>query len=103
MSLSIPRSLVECLLLGPDGDRRQLQDSPILGDVWIAFAKEPAKAQELLITPCRAQTAGRVSTELNSRIIRSPGEDLAEIAYLQGVIAARLYFHEGADLVTSFL
>lgn len=93
MSLTIPRSLVEYLLLGPEGDRRQLQDSPILGDVWIAFAKEPDKAQELLITPHRAQTAGCVSTKLDERITRSLS-DPAEIAYLQGIIAARLYFHE---------
>jgi hypothetical protein len=93
MSITIPRSLVEYILLGPAGDRRQLQDSPILGDVWIAFAKEPSKPQELLITPHRAQTAGRVATELDGLIKRAP-KDPADIAYLQGIIAARLYFHE---------
>ena len=29
------RALVEFVLLGPTTDRRQLQDSPILGDVWM--------------------------------------------------------------------
>ena len=51
MPLAIPRPLVEFILLGPDDDRRQLQDSPILADVWLAFAKNPGAPQELLITP----------------------------------------------------
>lgn len=101
MALSIPRSLVECILLGPDGDRRQLQDSPILGDVWMAFANQPHKAHELLITPHRAQSAGFVATVLNERIqqLRTRKEDLSEIAYLQGVIAARLYFREVLGII----
>src|SRR5690242_14995385 len=98
MTVSIPRSLVEHILLGPTGDRRQLQDSPILGDVWIAFAKDPGKPQELLITPHNAQTAGKVAIELNDLIAEErktePREHDADIAYLQGIIAARLYFDE---------
>ena len=38
MAIEIPSSLVDFILLGPSDDRRQLQDSPILGDVWVAFA-----------------------------------------------------------------
>jgi hypothetical protein len=86
MSLAIPRRLVEYLPLGPDGDRCQIQDSPILGDVWIAFAKEADKPQELLITPHRAQTAGRVATELD-KLIERPLKNPAETAYLQGIYA----------------
>ncbi len=95
MPICLPPDLVEYILLGPAGDRRQLQDSPILVDVWRAFAENPDKAQELLITPHREQTAGHVATELNKRI--SPtrkANDPADIAYLQGIIAARLYFHD---------
>src|SRR4051794_9547313 len=98
MAVAIPRSLVEYILLGPTGDRRQLQDSPVLGDVWIAFAKEPGKPQELLITPHNAQTAGSVAIELHELIAEDrksePKADDANIAYLQGIIAARLYFDE---------
>jgi serine protease AprX len=90
--ISLPRDLVEYILLGPTGDRRQLQDSPILVDVWIAFAQDPCKAQELLITPQRDQPAGLVAAEINERIDRP--DDPADIAYLQGIIAARLYFEE---------
>jgi serine protease AprX len=49
MAIEIPRALVEHMLLGPPDDRRQLQDSPILGDVWIAFASRPDQAIDLLI------------------------------------------------------
>ena len=50
MAIEIPRTLVEFILLGPEDDRRQLQDSPILGDVWVAFAEKPHERQDLLIT-----------------------------------------------------
>jgi serine protease AprX len=97
--ITIPRSLVEYVLLGPEGDRRQLQDSPILGDVWIAFAKEPGEPQELLITPYMERTAGDVAIAIDDlimkdRAVHSMSKELAHIAYLQGIIAARLYFEE---------
>ncbi len=101
MPVAIPRSFVEYILLGPTGDRRQLQDSPILGDVWIAFADKPDEAQELLITPHRSQTAASVAVELDKLIAedrRRQGKKRAargaDIAPLHGIIAARLYFDE---------
>jgi hypothetical protein len=90
MPISIPRSLVEFLLLGPEDDRRQLQDSPILGDVWVEFAKQPAGRLELLITPYKDHAAGLVASKLSQfKEIRD-----ADIAYLQGIVAARLSFEE---------
>ncbi len=47
----IPAALVEHILLGPADDRRVLQDSPVLADVWLAYAADPASIQDLLITP----------------------------------------------------
>jgi len=32
------------MLLGPTNDRRQLQDSPVLGDVWAHTPQIPARA-----------------------------------------------------------
>ena len=93
MAIAIPRALVDYILLGPIDDRRQLQDSPILGDVWVAFAREPDKPQELLITPHKREPAGAVAIAIDARIDRKPA-DGADIAPLQGVVAARLYFHE---------
>jgi serine protease AprX len=87
MPIAVPRAVVEFILLGPEDDRRQLQDSPILGDVWLEFATNPAAALELLITPYRDQAAGTVASEL-----ADCGIEGADIAYLQGIVAARLSF-----------
>jgi hypothetical protein len=92
------RALVELVLLGPMNDRRQLQDSPILGDVWIAFAARPAAALDLLITPEKDRPAGPVAVLLARRVAdlglpRAAGEE-AQVAYLQGLVAARLFFRE---------
>jgi hypothetical protein len=90
--------VVEFILLGPTHDRRQLQDSPVLGDVWIEYATNPAKLVDLLIAPHREKAAGPVATVVAARLARigqprGPGQD-AHVAYLQGIVAARLYFAE---------
>lgn len=92
------RVLVELVLLGPTNDRRQLQDSPILGDVWIAFAAKPATPMDLLITPHKDRSAGPVAVRIANRVRdldlrRGKGEE-AHVAYLQGLVAARLFFRE---------
>jgi hypothetical protein len=94
--IPIPSPLVEFILLGPLEDRRQLQDSPILGDVWVEFGKNPAAALDLLISPYRGQHAGLVAGVIDSGL--DPERD-AEIAFLQGLIVARLTFKEVAQLV----
>lgn len=92
------RALVELVLLGPTNDRRQLQDSPILGDVWIAYAMKPAEPHDLLITPHKEHGAGRVALRIAKRLnnfsVRREGAQGSEIAYLQGLVAAKLYFGE---------
>jgi hypothetical protein len=90
--LSIPPRLVEYLLLGPSDDQRQLQDSPLLGDVWLAYAAAPARKQDLLITPHMAATAAQVAKALATGFKKSAPEARAGIAYLQGLVAARLEF-----------
>ncbi|HEY2962193.1 MAG TPA: S8 family peptidase [Pyrinomonadaceae bacterium] len=92
------RALVELVLLGPTNDRRQLQDSPVLGDVWIAYAVKPADAIDLLITPHKTQAAGpvavRIAKRLNQLKTRRERGQESQIAYLQGLVAARLFFDE---------
>jgi serine protease AprX len=100
--MEIPASMIEFVLLGPIDDRRQLQDSPILGDVWIAFGREPGKRHDLLITPVRTQPAGRVAAAIYSGLERTGSmpasarklDDLPDVASLQGIVAARLSFRE---------
>jgi serine protease AprX len=97
-AVPVPKPVVEHVLLGPSDDRRQLQDSPILGDVWIAFAENPGKSQDLLITPYKVTPAGKVARIIAERRRKfgrpRTSEDRPSIAYLQGIVAARLYFDE---------
>ena len=91
MAITIPRKFVEFVLLGPTDDRRQLQDSPLLGDVSLAFATAPDKPAELLITPEREHSAGEVAMAIDEKITRKRGQETADISPLHGIVAARLY------------
>ena len=105
---SIPAELVEHILLGPIDDRRVLQDSPLLGDVWTAYALDPGKVQDVLITPHRTATAASVASIIPEGLGLRAAEREAEtnpkpasrdkeapkVAYLQGLVGARLYFDE---------
>jgi serine protease AprX len=103
MAVPIPRSLVEYILLGPEDDRRQLQDSPILGDVWIAFAAHPGEPQDLLITPYKSEPASSLALELATQIgkARTGRKDMgsARIAHLQGIVAAQVTFDQLVELL----
>jgi serine protease AprX len=92
----IPGLLVDLILLGPADDRRQLQDSPILGDVWLAYAADPAAVQDLLVTPHKLATAAQVARHVSGRLERTriDKRQRSQVAYLQGIVAARLYLDE---------
>lgn len=93
MAIEIPSSLVEFILLGPSGDRRQLQDSPILGDVWIEFGKTPDKPRDLLISPFKTQHAGYVAARIAEGLGDADVQE-ANIAYLHGLVVAHLTFEQ---------
>jgi serine protease AprX len=101
MAISFPTSLVEFILLGPQDDRRQLQDSPILGDVWVAFGRRPGERIDLLITPYRGMHSGSIAGQIEDELGGDDPnvEDQANIAFLQGCIAARLTFRELTSVV----
>jgi serine protease AprX len=105
---SIPADVVEHILLGPRDDRRVLQDSPLLGDVWAAYALDPGIVQDVLITPHKNATAASVARAI-PRAVRVHAEERkretdpvpserpearAKVAYLQGLVGARLYFDQ---------
>ena len=103
-TLELPRALVEFILLGPEDDRRQLQDSPILGDVWLEFGRKPGSRLDLLITPYKDRAAATLASVLTGDLELVNGEpkegpvpglpDRANIAFLQGIVAASLRFDE---------
>src|SRR5262245_58044698 len=101
MAIEIPVPLVEFILLGPADDRRQLQDSPILGDVWVQFGASPGKALDLLIPPYKTQHAGVVAATIDADLgdddnvnSTDDGRKGPEVAYLQGLVVARLTFEQ---------
>jgi serine protease AprX len=91
VAIRIPDSLVELVLFGPRDDRRQLQDSPILGDVWFAYAKAPDEEIDLLIAPFKGEHAGKVAAGIDDGLQKT-ADYYGEIAFLQGLVAARLKF-----------
>jgi hypothetical protein len=107
MPVEIPRSLVEFILLGPEDDRRQLQDSPILGDVWIAFGEKPQNVRKLLVTPYKEEAASLVAKRLaesleslhSAQLDPDDPDQGTNLAHLQGIIAVTLTF----ELVLKFL
>ena len=91
------RAAVELVLLGPTHDRRQIQSSPILGDVWAKFALQPHRPHDLLISPYKTRAAGPVAAQISDRLAEMADagrKEEAQIAYLQGIVAAKLYFSE---------
>ncbi|MDQ7249747.1 S8 family peptidase [Dongia sedimenti] len=92
MTIQIPRSFIERVLLGGPDERRQLQESPVLGDVWIKFGEHPDRKLDLLITPHRTKTASQVAKRLLDRL-PDQTEDPA-IAFLQGIVVATLSFEQ---------
>ena len=97
MTIEIPRPLIEYILLGSGDSRRQLQDSPILGDVWVRYTEQPKAAADLLITSHKdtnaRQLAMAIYEGIEKRPSRPPDDDPA-IAPVQTFVAARLYFEE---------
>ena len=61
VQFSISAELVEHILLGPIDDRRVLQDFPLLGDVWAAYALDPGVVQDVLIMLHKKSSAAVVA------------------------------------------
>ena len=102
MAIEIPRALIEYILLGSGDSRRQLQDSPILGDVWVRYAEQPTVPADLLITSHKDATANELAAAIYKGVddLNARPEDLdPDIAPLQTFVAAKLYFEELVTIV----
>jgi len=63
------RQDIEELIYGkPEQQRRFTQDFPILPDVWIAFAEQPNRRIELLLTPYSPTPAATLNRALRERL-----------------------------------
>ena len=101
---SIEREEMENLIYGKQGARRFTQDTPVLPDVWLEFAKAPTMKLDLLITPHRDHAPGEVVKALEARLEKDrdapfdkwPCHDKrgSDIAYNQSTVVVRLCFDE---------
>jgi serine protease AprX len=102
MAIVIGAEVIDALLLGVGGRRRQLQDFPVLGDVWVRYAEEPVdadaeapdtpKAHDLLITPTWERPTGEVA-KLVARTGLEEGQGgpyRRQVAYIHGLVVASL-------------
>src|SRR4029453_16645561 len=104
MPALIPPQIIDLLLLGAPNRRRQLQDLPILGDVWTYLADaRSADPPDLLIIPNRDRSAAQVAD-----LLYAPGEyhnmtigggsetevGPRSVAYLNGLVVATLSFDD---------
>ncbi|MCA1692291.1 MAG: hypothetical protein LC733_08875, partial [Actinobacteria bacterium] len=90
--MRVGAKVVDTLLLGAGGRRRQLQDFPVLGDVWARFADMPGEPHDLLITPTWGKPTQIVAKQLAS-IGLDDGEEAPyrrQVAYLQDLVVACL-------------
>ena len=99
------RAWIEELLYGDESAVRFTQDSPVLPDVWIAYAEEPNRRLDLLLTPhflgdTPRGGPRRLSQELRERLDKIAKGDGPRgavghgIAYNASSVAARLSFDE---------
>ena len=101
-------SFINDLLFETPGGTRYTQDSPILPPVWLAFAAEPHRQQELILTATNDIGAGQVAKELrrmlaelrrdSPKVLDENNQQVerkrARVAYIPGQIAVKLYFDE---------
>ncbi|HEV2745806.1 MAG TPA: S8 family serine peptidase, partial [Allosphingosinicella sp.] len=100
MPISLPPKIIDALLLGVGGRRRELQDFPVLGDVWARFAEEPGKEHDLLINPTWEKPTGEVA-KLVARTGLADEEEgpyNRKVAYLQGLVVASLTLEDLAGV-----
>ncbi|MEA2562914.1 MAG: serine protease AprX [Acidobacteriota bacterium] len=121
--MKLDRALMEQLMFGTGRVRRFTQDSPVLPDVWLEYAKGPSERLtgepeepgpfppvKLLLTPFRENHAGDIRSELRERLAAERGSsgdksgdksgEIPRVIYNQSTVAATLCFE---DLVRAVL
>lgn len=108
MAVKLAAGVIDALLLGVGGRRRELQDFPVLGDVWLRFAEEPVairdgvecpKGHDLLINPTWERPTGEVAKLIATSPPPSEEEETVyhsdrRVAYLQDIVVATLTLDE---------
>ncbi|HYW15406.1 MAG TPA: S8 family serine peptidase [Allosphingosinicella sp.] len=98
----LDKAVVSLILLGKGERRRYVQDTPILPDVWQAYARAPADRHDLLIAPLKSRSAIAAMRALRDALAeRLDFADLAraQLAPLQSFVGAKLTFDELINVV----
>lgn len=98
----LDRRVVSLILFGKGDRQRYVQDTPILPDVWQAFARAPAERHDLLFTPLKSHSANAVMRVLRDTLaerLEFPELARAQLAPLQSFVGARLTFEELINVV----
>ena len=118
----LERPLMEQLMFGTGRVRRFTQDTPILPDVWLEYARglneeerqtrperddadDPFPSIKLLLMPLREKSSGTVAQELRRRLREERAkkewrvfghdpEKQPRVIYNQSTVAAKLYFED---------
>jgi serine protease AprX len=91
MTYRLGAPVVDALLLGPPNRRRQLQDFPILGDVWSALASRPGQPCDLLIVPARDKPTAEVVALISEENSSHDDRDMADGGRVGGAHVAYLH------------
>jgi hypothetical protein len=93
--MQIKRAWLEELIFSGEAPRRFTQDSPVLPDVWLAYAEADKDCtKDLLITPYRDVPPERIVKSIRDwiRLDDQGGEGAYDIAHNEAVVAVRLTF-----------
>jgi len=87
-----PKEASEIIYLRPDlvKGQRFTQDTPVTPDVWLRYAAEPGKAQELMFTPDRDSTVEELVLALRISLARLAGASSPPVIYNQSHALAEL-------------
>ena len=94
-------ALLNRLIFETFGDQRYTQDSPIMPEVWISFARAPRAKLDMLLTPEAGDPPGKLAKQLGERLghFRIAGQAAEvqssfNIAYGRSSVVAELSFQQ---------
>ena len=89
------QALVRKVVLRTFGQERHTQDSPVLPDVWIAYAAAaPDERKDVILTPRTGGQPGLIAKFLRERISEADPAGEARIAAIRNAVSAKLTFEE---------
>jgi len=103
--VTVGKEFLNEILFGSPGGRRFTQDTPVLPDVWAAFAQNPAASVSGLIVPRKSHQAHLVANELYKRMMEyriqvgQENRDPSDISDMPGLISLRCYFDDVVNVV----